>query len=78
MEGEFTVYYGEDADKVKNSQSNKIIGKKGDTLIFESGWKYHLVCTGTKPGIFLYGITKPKENIKPKNIPESKGFWKKG
>ena len=57
--GEFTMYWGEDAAKVREGTSNKLHLKAGDLGHWPKGWKYSIANTGNMPGTWFWGITRP-------------------
>lgn len=57
--GEFTMYWGKDASKIKAGTSEKLVLRAGDLGHWTPGWKYAVKNTGNVPGTFLWGITLP-------------------
>jgi mannose-6-phosphate isomerase-like protein (cupin superfamily) len=59
LEGEFTVYWGTDADDLEDSYELR----PGDCAYYPTGWKYQVENTGDKAGKFLFVMTN-KSDIK--------------
>lgn len=55
LEGEFTVYWGKDADALDNAY----VLEPGDCAYYPTGWKYRVKNTGSAPGKFVYFLTSP-------------------
>ena len=62
--GEFTMYWGENASKVREGTANKLILKAGDLGHWAKGWKYSVRNTGKVPGTFLWGLSSVPEGTK--------------
>ncbi|MBA7664617.1 hypothetical protein ES703_72678 [subsurface metagenome] len=62
--GEFTMYWGEDASRVREGTSNKLALKPGDLGYWAKGWKYSVKNTGKVPGTFFWGISSAPEGTK--------------
>jgi len=62
--GEFTMYWGEDASKVREGMGNKLILRPGDLGYWPKGWKYSVKNTGKVPGTFFWGISSPPKGTK--------------
>jgi mannose-6-phosphate isomerase-like protein (cupin superfamily) len=66
--GEFTVWWGKDASKVRSKNAEKLTIKEGECVHYPQGWKYMVKNTGKVPGTFFWGAsaapkgTKPREN----------------
>ena len=71
--GEFTLYWGKDASKVREGASEKIVLKPGDALHLTPDWKYMAKNTGVVPGMFLYGMARAPgfERVKRRGFEES-------
>ena len=59
--GEFTMFWGDDAEAVKTGRSEKMVLTAGDLGYWARGWKYSVRNTGNTPGTFLWGLTFPEE-----------------
>ena len=57
--GEFTMYWGKDAEEVRAGRSERLVLKAGDLGYWPPGWKYAVKNTGKIPGAFFWGITSP-------------------
>ncbi len=57
LEGEFTLWWGEDASDLDNF----FILKKGDCTYFPTGYKYQVKNTGSLPGKFFFFMTTPED-----------------
>jgi mannose-6-phosphate isomerase-like protein (cupin superfamily) len=55
LEGEFTVWWGKDADALDSSY----VLNKGDCTYYPTGWKYRVKNTGNVSGKFFYFLTNP-------------------
>ena len=55
LEGEFTVWWGTDADALEDSY----VLQPGDCTHYTTGWKYRVRNTGNVPGKFVYFLTSP-------------------
>ena len=55
LEGEFTVWWGQDAEALDNSR----VLKPGDCTHYTTGWKYKVKNTGDVPAKFVYFLTSP-------------------
>ncbi len=54
--GEFTVWWGKDADGLDQSY----VLKEGDCAYYPTGWKYKVKNTGDSPGKFFYYMSSPR------------------
>jgi mannose-6-phosphate isomerase-like protein (cupin superfamily) len=66
--GEFTVWWGKDASKLRNKNAEKLIIKEGQCTHYPPGWKYMVKNTGKIPGTFFWGISSPPKGTKPREI----------
>lgn len=66
--GEFTVWWGKDASKVRSKNAEKFIIKEGQCTHYPSGWKYMVKNTGKVPGTFFWGASAAPKNTKPREI----------
>lgn len=57
LEGHFTVWWGNDADDLKESYKLEA----GDCTYYPTGWKYKVKNTGSTSGKFLYFMTRRSE-----------------
>jgi len=64
--GEFTMYWGKDASKVRAGKSEKLYLKAGDFGHWAPGWKYSVKNTGKVPGTFFWGISSPPKGTRPR------------
>ncbi len=64
LQGEFTMYWGKDAEKVRAGESEKVVLKAGDFGYWPPGWKYSVKNTGKIPGVFFWGLSSPPKGIK--------------
>ncbi len=55
LEGEFTLWWGKEADALENSA----ILKPGDCTHYPTGWKYKVKNSGDVPAKFVYFLTSP-------------------
>ncbi|MBV39962.1 MAG: hypothetical protein CMM23_15105 [Rhodospirillaceae bacterium] len=55
LEGEFTVFWGTDADALDQS----FVLNEGDCTHYTTGWKYKVKNTGDVPARFFYFLTSP-------------------
>lgn len=62
--GEFTMYWGEDAAKVKAGTSAGLLLKAGDLGFWANGWKYSVENTGKVPGTLFWGLSSAPEGTK--------------
>jgi len=62
--GEFTMYWGKEASRVKEGTADKLILKAGDLGYWTPGWKYSVKNTGKVPGTFFWGMTSSPEEAK--------------
>ncbi len=67
LAGEFTMYWGEDASKVREGAANKLILRAGDLGHWVKGWKYSVKNTGKVPGTFFWGINSPPKRTKTRS-----------
>ena len=56
--GEFAMYYGKDASKMREEASEKIILKPGDLGLWVPGWKYMCKNIGSIPGMYIYSMAR--------------------
>jgi len=68
--GEFTMYWGKDALKLREGTANKLLLKAGDMGYWSLGWKYSVKNTGKVPGTFFWGISRPPEGIERRAVSE--------
>ena len=62
--GEATMYWGEDASKIRAGTANKVLLKAGDLGYWTPGWKYAVKNTGKVPVTWLWGLTVPTGGAK--------------
>ena len=62
--GEFTMYWGNDASKIKAGKSEKLVLKAGEVGYWAPGWKYAVKNTGSVPGTFFWGISRPPKGTR--------------
>jgi mannose-6-phosphate isomerase-like protein (cupin superfamily) len=62
--GEFTVWWGTDATKIKSKKTDKFVVKEGEYLHLARGWKYMTTNTGKVPGTLFWGMTSPPKGTK--------------
>ena len=58
---ELTMYWGEDAEAVKNGNSESIKLSPGDLGYWTRGWKYSVKNTGNAPATFFWGLSIPEQ-----------------
>jgi len=68
VKGEFTVWYGKDADEVRSRKVPKIVLREGDVVSYPPEWKYMVQNTGKIPGSFFWGKTPPPEGSEEREI----------
>lgn len=68
--GEFTMYWGKDVSSIQEGTANKLLLKAGDLGYWPPGWKYSAKNTGKVPGTFFWGITRPPQGIKRREVSE--------
>lgn len=68
--GEFTMYWGKDALKLREGTANKLPLKAGDLGYWSLGWKYSVKNTGKVPGTFFWGISRPPKGIERRAVSE--------
>ena len=66
--GEFTVWWGKDASKVRSKKAEKMIIKEGQCVHYPIGWKYMVKNTGKVPGTFFWGMSAAPKGTKPREI----------
>lgn len=66
--GEFTVWWGKDASKLRNKDAEKLIIREGECTHYPPGWKYMIKNTGKVPGTFFWGISAAPKGTKPREI----------
>jgi len=66
--GEATMYWGEDASKVREGTADKLHLKAGDLGYWPKGWKYSVKNTGKMPVTWLWGITRAPKGTKTRPI----------
>ena len=59
--GELTMFWGSDADAVREGRSEQLVLRAGDLGYWARGWKFAVKNTGTAPATFLWGLTLPPE-----------------
>ena len=64
--GEFTVWWGMDASKLRNKNAERLIIKEGECAHYPPGWKYLVKNTGKVPGTFFWGISAAPKGTKPR------------
>ncbi|MDH5450565.1 MAG: hypothetical protein OEZ21_04200 [Candidatus Bathyarchaeota archaeon] len=69
IEGELTMYWGKDAEKLRSGTSEKFVMHPGDIGHWVPGWKYRAKNTGTVPVKFLYCITRTPPGYKYRRTP---------
>jgi mannose-6-phosphate isomerase-like protein (cupin superfamily) len=69
--GEATMYWGEDASKIRAGTANKVLLKAGDLGYWTPGWKYSVKNTGKVPGTYFWGLTIPTGGGKCRTPSES-------
>jgi len=69
--GEATMYWGEDASKIRAGTANKVLLKAGDLGYWTPGWKYAVKNTGKVPVTWLWGLTVPTGGAKPRTPSEA-------
>ncbi len=68
--GEFTMFWGIDADRVRDGRSESLLLKPGDLGYWARGWKYSVRNSGAAPGTFFWGLTLP-----PADSPRREFTW---
>ena len=68
VQGEFTVWYGKDAEALRNREGKKIVLREGDVVSYLPEWKYMVQNTGKIPGVFFWGKTAPPEGAGVREI----------
>lgn len=68
VQGEFTVWYGKDADKLRKRESEKLVLREGDVASYVPEWKYMVQNTGSIPGVFFWGKTAPPKGTGVREI----------
>ena len=66
--GEFTVWWGKDASKLRNKNAEKLTIKEGECTHYPPSWKYLVKNTGKVPGTFFWGISAAPKGTKPREI----------
>jgi len=66
--GEFTVWWGNDASKLRNKDAEKMIAEKGECIHYPPGWKYLVKNTGKVPGTFFWGTSVAPKGTKSREI----------
>lgn len=66
--GEFTVWYGHDAEKLRKKECPKIVLRPGDVMSYVPGYKYIVQNTGKIPGTFFWGMGASPEGVVKKEI----------
>lgn len=64
--GEFTVWYGKDADQLKKKNGPKLALGAGDLASYPPGWKYLVQNTGKIPGSFFWGKSAVPPGVRPR------------
>ncbi len=72
LEGEFTVWYGKDADELRKKAGPSITLGEGDVVSYPPGWKYIVQNTGKIPGSFFWGKTAPKPGVRMRELEPTK------
>jgi len=68
VQGEFTVWYGKDAESLRKREARKIVLHEGDVVSYLPEWKYMVQNTGKIPGTFFWGKTQPPKDAKMREI----------
>lgn len=68
VQGEFTVWFGKDAESLMNRNGPKFVLKEGDVASYPPEWKYIVQNTGKIPGSFFWGKTQPPKDAKMREI----------
>jgi len=66
--GEFTVWYGHDAEKLRKKEGPNIVLLPGDVMSYVPGLKYIVQNTGNIPGTFFWGMSASPEGVVKKEI----------
>jgi len=66
--GEFTLWWGKDASKLRSKNAEKLIIKEGECSYHPPGWKYLVKNTGKVPGTFLWGLSAAPKDTKPRYL----------
>lgn len=67
--GEFTVWYGKDAEKLKRGEAPKLVLRSGDVVSYTPGLKYMVRNTGKVPGTFFWGMSASPERVERRELP---------
>ena len=68
VQGEFTVWYGKDADVLRKREGMKMVLREGDVVSYLPEWKYMVQNTGKIPGTFFWGKTAPPKGADVREI----------
>ena len=68
VQGEFTVWYGKDAEALRKHEGKKMVLREGDVVSYLPEWKYMVQNTGNIPGVFFWGKTAPPKGTDQREI----------
>ncbi len=66
--GEFTVWYGKDAEQLRKKVGPRFVLKAGDVVSYPPGWKYIVQNTGKVPGTFFWGMSAAPKGTERREI----------
>lgn len=64
LTGEFTLWWGKDAEQLLKKEGPKLSVQAGEVLSYPPGWKYLIKNTGKVPGVYFWGLSAPQKETK--------------
>lgn len=72
--GEFTVWYGKDAEQLRKKVGPCLVLKAGELASYPPGWKYLVQNIGKIPGTFFWGKSAVPKGVTPRENPALKSI----